>query len=229
MGGMKKIDGSIEIEFGGQRLTLLPDRAIYWPARETLLVADVHLGKGAAFRMAGVPVPSGNSAKDLKRLSSLFTATEAKRLVVLGDFIHARSSRQSELFAAIADWRKAHTHIDIRLVRGNHDRHAGKLLLEWNMLEVEPPCAEDGFHYAHFPDEQTTIPTFCGHVHPTFSLRDFDGSSASIACFVVDPFCLTLPSFGSFTGGHCVANEVGRRLYVTTGKIVLPVPRQQPP
>ncbi len=69
------IAGSMRISFAGERLVLLPDRAIYWEKRATLLVADVHLGKGAAFRAMGVPVPAGNSAKDLKRLSALLAAT----------------------------------------------------------------------------------------------------------------------------------------------------------
>ena len=46
--------GALETEAGGERLWLLPDRAAYWPRTETLLVADAHLGKAAAFRREGV-------------------------------------------------------------------------------------------------------------------------------------------------------------------------------
>ena len=35
----------VEIELCGTRLWLLADRAIFWPARQALLVADVHIGK----------------------------------------------------------------------------------------------------------------------------------------------------------------------------------------
>ena len=34
-----------EIELCGERLWLLADRALYWPARKTLLLADVGLGR----------------------------------------------------------------------------------------------------------------------------------------------------------------------------------------
>ena len=46
----------------GTRWVLLAGRALLWPERRTLLVADLHLGKGAVFRARGVPVPSGSTA-----------------------------------------------------------------------------------------------------------------------------------------------------------------------
>ena len=62
------LPGSVSVEFGGEALLLLPDRAVYWASRKTLIVADVHLGKGNTFRKAGLPVPAGSSEKDLRRL-----------------------------------------------------------------------------------------------------------------------------------------------------------------
>ena len=60
---------AVVIEFGGHSLQLLGDRAMYWAATRTLIVADVHVGKAATFRALGVPVPGGITAKDLARLS----------------------------------------------------------------------------------------------------------------------------------------------------------------
>ena len=59
------------IEFGGETLVLLPDRAMFWPAQQALLVADTHFGKAGVFRRAGVPIPEGIDAHDLARLSRL--------------------------------------------------------------------------------------------------------------------------------------------------------------
>src|SRR5687768_1975535 len=70
----------------GERVELLASRALLWPAQATLFVADVHLGKAAAFRAGGVPVPRGATGADLQRLSALVASTGARRLVVLGDF-----------------------------------------------------------------------------------------------------------------------------------------------
>ena len=39
----------LEIELRGERLQLHPERALLWPARSTLLVADPHFGKTCRF------------------------------------------------------------------------------------------------------------------------------------------------------------------------------------
>jgi len=52
--------------------------------------ADLHLGKAATFRRAGIPVPEGTSARDLARLATLVRDTGADRLLILGDLFHAR-------------------------------------------------------------------------------------------------------------------------------------------
>ncbi|MBZ0171464.1 MAG: DEAD/DEAH box helicase, partial [Phycisphaerales bacterium] len=76
---------SYAIEFADEQLDLLPERAVWWPARRTLLVADLHLGKPASFRSAGAPVPEQVTGADLARLSSLIKTQHAQRVIVLGD------------------------------------------------------------------------------------------------------------------------------------------------
>src|SRR5438034_4796028 len=136
------IRGSQAIIFANQSLELLPDRAVFWPARQTLLLADVHLGKAAAFRTLGVPVPE-STAKDLSRITRLIEQTQARRIIILGDLIHAKAGRQPEVIDAIARWRELHSKTQILLVRGNHDRASGKIPIEWNIHEVEEPFTED--------------------------------------------------------------------------------------
>ena len=118
-------DGSVETTLGGERVVLFAERALFWPREATLFVADVHLGKAAAFRAGGVPVPRGATAADLARLSQLVARTSARRLVVLGDFLHAAAGRVPALDAAFTRFRDAHADISITVVRGNHDANAG--------------------------------------------------------------------------------------------------------
>ena len=61
------------------------DRTLYWPARKTLFLADLHLGKGAAFRAEGRPVPEGSTAETLRRLSNAICETACERVILLGD------------------------------------------------------------------------------------------------------------------------------------------------
>ncbi len=75
--------GALTTSLAGESVELLAERALYWPRTRTLLVADVHLGKAAAFRAGGVPVPRGATASDLARLGALVARTGAGRLTGL--------------------------------------------------------------------------------------------------------------------------------------------------
>ena len=58
----------VMLTIAGEDVQLLPERALYWPRACTLVVADVHWGKAATFRAAGIPIPSGTTTEDLARL-----------------------------------------------------------------------------------------------------------------------------------------------------------------
>jgi DNA ligase-associated metallophosphoesterase len=216
----QSVPASVSINFAGETLQLLADRAVHWPERKTLIVADVHLGKDASFRAAGLAVPAGNSAKDLARISLLLADTAAQRLVILGDLIHSRASHQMELTETFMRWRAEHGQLEVLLVRGNHDRRAGGLPVDWRVREVAEPHDDGPFVLSHEPRD-VPKPVLCGHVHPTIGVRDYDGSYATLCCFVVDDRQLILPAFGSFTGGFKLRHEVGRRIYAVAGKSVI--------
>ncbi len=62
------------ISLAGAELWLLPDKAIYWPQERALLVADVHIGKAAAYRRLGQPVPHGTTERNLAWLDAAIMA-----------------------------------------------------------------------------------------------------------------------------------------------------------
>ena len=82
---------ALDLEIAGETVRLLADRALYWPARARLLIADLHLGKGDTFRAAGIPIPSGGTAHDLTRLAALVELVHACELWILGDFPNLQS------------------------------------------------------------------------------------------------------------------------------------------
>jgi DNA ligase-associated metallophosphoesterase len=215
------------VQFAGKTWTLLPEKAIYSDSDEALIVSDIHLGKAAAFRAAGVPVPSGATAKGLERLSALLHRTHARRLIILGDFFHARSGRSDSVLDAIGRWRRSHAGLPMLLVRGNHDRSAGRVLAEWNIEEADRSVEEDGLLLSHDPQPESDKPVLAGHVHPVYSIRDYDGASVKTPCFVFDERSASLPSFGTFTGGYRIAPEPGRRIYIIAGERIVQVPAQR--
>ncbi len=238
--------GAVHIAIGGERALLLPERALWLPAHDAVLVADLHWGKAAAFRAAQVPVPAGTTADDLARLSQLLSVTEASRLVVLGDLLHAREGRHSATLARIAEWRERHAGVRLDLVRGNHDARAGDPpaslgiachdgpLAIGGLLGVhdpasagerrrDPGCERPGADVAQDRDGATPGYTVAGHLHPTVVLRGPGRQRLRLPCFVVGPDRALLPAFSSFTGGGMYEPTDGDRCYVIADGEVLAV------
>ncbi len=69
----------LPIELEQTELWLLAEKAIYWPAQQALLIADIHFGKAAAYRRLGQPVPHGTTQANLQRLDALL-ARNRRRL-----------------------------------------------------------------------------------------------------------------------------------------------------
>lgn len=197
----------LPIDAQGETLWLLADGAVWWPAARTLFAADLHLGKGAAFRAQGQPVPAGSSARTLARLQQLCSAHGAERLVVLGDFWHGPQGLTRALLDAVADFGQR---IPTVLVLGNHDRriHPAGLPLQtvsgiWPLGPLSaghepPPPGTPGF-------------TLAGHWHPAIALRSRAGDALRRPCFVHYPHALVLPAFGGLTGALTLTREgIGR-------------------
>jgi uncharacterized protein len=189
-----------ELDVRGQRLILLGERAVYWHATKSLLVADPHFGKAAAFRAAGVPVPRGTTTENLSRLSSAIDRTRPERIVFLGDFLHAREGRAVETLDTVNAWRSKHASIDMVLVRGNHDKHAGDPPQELDIRCVDGPVVEEPFVFAHRPVASPHGYVLCGHVHPAVRLVGPARERSTLPCFWFGTGLAILPAFGEFTG-----------------------------
>jgi uncharacterized protein len=208
---------SLPCEWAGERFVLRADRSLYWPAQRALLVADVHLGKATSFRRLGVPVPTGPSLATLARLSLALQETQAERLLVLGDLVHAARSLTPRLREQVAAWRGAHAQLLLDLVLGNHDRAAGELPQEWRIACVEEPLRMGAVQLRHAPpDDEAHEPTLAGHVHPAaFVAGGFE--RLRLPCFHFGTTLALLPAFGEFTGAHVMPSTPPSRVFVTTG------------
>ncbi len=217
----------VEIGHAGETLGLSCDRTAHWARGRTLFVADTHFGKTAAFRAGGVPVPEQTTARDLERVRSALARTGAERLVILGDFLHAKAGRTEPVRQTIDAWRADHASLDILLVRGNHDRNAGDPFEEWAIRCVDPGHRFGPFTLLHEPPEVegAVIGGLAGHLHPSVRMLDpGTRSGVRLACFWRRPDYLVLPAFGSFTGTHVVRPRTRDEVCVCTDDGVLRVP-----
>jgi uncharacterized protein len=215
--------GAVAMEVAGERLWLLVERAAFWPRESLLLVADPHFGKAAAFRAAGLAVPGGTTAEGLRRLDAALARTGAARLAFLGDFFHARSGRAAQTLASLLAWRAAHPALDVLLVRGNHDRHAGDPPPELRIRAVDDPLSAAPFVLAHHPRPSANGYVLAGHLHPAVKLRGIGRQREVLPCFHFGPEVGVLPSFGDFTGAARIVPAEGDRVFVVAGGEVLAV------
>lgn len=215
---------ALSCDLAGETVLLLAERALWWPATATLFIADLHLGKAATFRAQGLPVPAGTTQDNLGRLSRLVAHHGARRIVVLGDFLHAASGRTHALHDALLGWRAQHAALEIVLVRGNHDRAAGDPSAELAIDVVREPWLVGPFAACHHPQLHPTHQVLAGHVHPAVVLRGAGREVLRLPCFCADPGVMTLPAFGAFTGNFTTERLPLRQRFAIGGGQVWRVP-----
>ncbi len=187
---------SLSIEAAGETLELLSDGAVWWPAARTLFAADLHLGKGAAFRAQGQAVPAGSSARTLARLEALAASHGAERLVVLGDFWHSAEGLTPALLEAVSGFAQR---LPTVLVLGNHDRRIHPPDVPLQAVSAALPLGP--LTAAHEPPPPGTPGfTLAGHWHPAVIIASRAGDRLRRPCFVHYPHVLVLPAFGGLTG-----------------------------
>lgn len=211
------------LEVCTETLALLPERAVYWPRTETLLIADLHLGKAATYRAYAIPLPEGNVAADLERLSAALLRTNARQLIILGDLLHSARGRDPLVMAEFTEWRAAHAELDIHLVLGNHDLRAGEPPLEWKIRVATGPTPGPCFVLNHEPLTPVHGYALTGHLHPAVRLTGRGKQALKLPCFWFGKQYAVLPAFGSFTGGQLIEPTTGDRVYAVTETQVLPI------
>lgn len=210
----------LAINCAGEELILLPEKAVLWPRRSTLIVADTHFGKSASFRQFGIAAPESTS-EDLARLTHLLHQHKVERLVILGDFLHAPEGRTKSTMDLLENWCKEMSGTKILLVSGNHDARAGQPPKNW-CIEFHKNAFDDPpFTYCHQPKCKKGTYVLCGHIHPAISLSGKFGGGLKVPSFIFGKDRAILPAFGSFTGTHPHKPEPGEQIYaVGDGSII---------
>ena len=186
----------VPFSFAGETFVAGAEGALYWPARQALLVADLHLEKASWFARLGQFLPPYDSHATLTALGREIDRSGATRLYCLGDSFHDRFGCD-RLPAAARDLLVQMTSaLDWVWIVGNHDPgfsdHCGGRIA--NELEVA------GIVLRHEAVRDDPRPEMSGHYHPKLRLH-LKGRHVSRRCFVVSATKLILPAFGSLTGG----------------------------
>ncbi|MDQ3010622.1 MAG: ligase-associated DNA damage response endonuclease PdeM [Acidobacteriota bacterium] len=207
----------------GESVVLMPERAMLIERTRTLLAADVHLGKDTAFRVAGIPIPGDATADSLARLSSALERSQARRVVFLGDLVHARTSLDEQTLSTIQTWREQHSEIEMLLVPGNHDVHSGALPRVLQIETTADELIEPPFVFKHHPDASPHGYALAGHIHPAIRLVGQGRQKERVACFLFRSEYGLLPSFGTFTGGYDITPQSEDRIFAIASDQIIQV------
>ncbi len=212
------------LPIAGTTLTLLSQRAIYWDDENTLLVADVHLGKEHVFGRSGIPIPAGSSETSLARLSTLLTQTGASECMVLGDFFHDTPTPQESWLNALQHFLDRHPTVQFSVVAGNHDKQAGQALIDGRIQWHSRAVHRAPFVLCHEPQIDVRGYVLCGHIHPVVRIKPAHQRGVRGPCFWQQSNGIVLPAFGEFTGGHAVRPALTDAIFMTGPDCIIPVP-----
>src|SRR3982750_80549 len=186
----------VPFSFAGETFEATPSGALFWHAREALLVADLHLEKASWFARLGQFLPPYDSHATLSALAREVERTGATRLYCLGDSFHDRfgcdrlDPSARELLTSLT------SRLDWTWIVGNHDPgfadHCGGRIAD----EVEL----GGIMLRHEAQRDEPRPEISGHFHPKMRVN-LRGRHASRRRFVASATKIIMPAFGSLTGG----------------------------
>lgn len=215
------------IDIAGESVELLPERAVWWARRGTLLVADLHLGKEQAFATVGIGVPASVLDETLARLGRCVAETGAERVLIVGDVLHARHGLTPAVVDRVASWRRT-LDVEIGVIPGNHDRDLETVVAPWRLTTHDTELLDGPFRFVHEPDQGVDDRfTWAGHLHPAVAVaagRD----SVRLPCFRVGSRVAVLPAFSRFTGRAGAAAHPGDRLFAVAPDRVFEVPSPLP-
>jgi len=207
------------IQIRREKLQLLAEKAIYWPAEKTLIIADLHLGKAMHYRRAGIAVPGGVEQLNLQRFEDLIIRTRPKDVLLLGDLFHSDLNSSWQGFVEL---RAKYGTMKFTLVTGNHDVLE---LVHYSDADIQlmPTLDRGPFHFTHHPSEHPSLYNLAGHIHPGIRMVGKAKQTIQLPCFFFGKDAGILPAFGGFTGLYRMKRKETDRVFVTVQGGVLRV------
>lgn len=206
----------------GEELILDKERALYLPQHQLLAISDLHLGKSAHFRSAGVQVPSTIAQNDLHRLNLLIEKYKPQTLLINGDMFHHGLNSDIDEFAT---WRKQFRELNFLLVKGNHDRLAYADYASMQIDIHEPSFCLGPFCFIHDAPKCTEEELYpiSGHVHPGVTIVGRAKQRLKFPCFYFGRDYAVLPAFSTFTGLYNIYPKTNEQIFAVTPNSVLEV------
>ena len=192
--------------------------AIFWKEKNTLLLADIHLGKVDHFRKSGIPVPRKAKGVFYEKIKKLKYSFNFSQIIFLGDLFHSSLNNEWFLFE---NWVKK-SFLKIILIKGNHDI-IPKSKFKQVGIKTYDEFKIEKFFFTHHPKKKYGFFVFSGHIHPGVKLIGKGKQIMKFPCYIYNKDQIILPSFGGFTGMHLPKIKNDDKVFVITNKEVIEV------
>jgi DNA ligase-associated metallophosphoesterase len=178
---------------------LLPEKALFFPEKNLLVISDLHIGKIGYFRKNGIPIPSSGILTTIDELQKIVKTYSPGTLLFLGDLFHTSDDGLWDYFANIIS--EIIPLSKVILVSGNHDVFPVEKYKEIGM-DVCDRLIWNGILFTHEPDENedTHYYNIAGHIHPAVRISSKGRQNLRLPCFCIGKSRSILPAFGHFTG-----------------------------
>ncbi len=214
------------LHFFGKACQLLPERALFLEDSRTLVLADLHLGKAAHFRKAGIVFPIQNEASsDYKRLRDLIEVYRPDRIVFLGDLFHSQINSEWRHFE---QFMHNYRTLEIILIKGNHDIIPEAVYNGSGLRIIPEIMKEKPFIFSHAPLQEVEPGwlNVSGHIHPGCVIRGKARQRLKLPCFHYEYPHFILPAFGSLTGLYTLQAGQDIKQFAIAGGQVIPAQNQ---
>ena len=202
----------MQINLAGTTVQLLPQKALFLPEHDMLVLGDLHLGKAMHFRKAGIFMPQASAARDYQVLHNLIQHYQPEAVYFLGDLFPSLHNSEWLQFEKLVT---AYPDIHFTLIRGNHDL-LDEAYYERLQITIIPHVFQLGnliFSHKPLAEVPEGLINIAGHIHPGCMVRGLGRQSIKLPCFYLKEQTFLLPAFGLLTGLHILEQSAATTIF----------------
>ena len=191
---------------------------IFFKNRKTLIISDLHFGKGTSLIRKGIFFPPYDFNETIVKLKKLIEKFNPSTVISLGDNFHDNLTINNMPKEQINEITKITNKIKFIWINGNHDnklvnkkRVGGKF---FEILEL------DKFSFSHIKAKKINKFEFSGHYHPKTFLK-INNLRYYFKCFILGENYCILPAFGHYTGGLDVKSNLIKQNIKNKDKLLI--------
>lgn len=190
-----------------------------WPSAyikglDALVLSDLHLGIEGVLSEEGIFLPRSFSRSTIEVVYKSISKYSPTTIILDGDVKHGFGLLNTSEWLVLKEFFRelSEMHLNIIVLRGNHDNYLGVLLDKFG-IEFHRRWDYDIYTFIHghesYPWDELGEVVIIGHEHPSVSLRDDVGIKFKFKCFMwgehVGHKILVLPSVGELASGSTIS------------------------